>query len=533
MLTPINAQITSQGSTSANTKGSEGDNGFGALLNDTKARHNDNADSTATADARTQPPSRQQARADHTGSDEKGRPLKGDGRESVAEGRRPAQMQVGNTRQTLSSTLEQLQGNRLENRDRRDEATSQRISDRTLTDQTSGDARQASIAALADGRQMLEPLGTERVGSRLAGAEKQAASRVDARAEAPGDKSRRLTDSEQTDDKSPLYALMDTGFLMQPATTQKAPAGREGALPARSAMLEQGLRGRDAAASDDAAGVLKAHDKDGGKNDRLFGELLQPTRNERLSGEALQSRPGERFSGDALQSRTGERFSGEGLQPRDSSRLFGEILQQREGPLFRTGGDTLPGAHTAASAPSDSPMNTLSALTGQTGTGSMAPSAAQAVTTATLPAMDSDQWSTALERQTINLSMRGGGEARLNMNPLELGPLSISLKMGEQSAQLHIASHHAQVRAAVEAALPQLREAFSANGIELGQASVSDQGSFQQGGFQQQQERTPGALAGRNGPGSVAGLDADADNDVISISALPGRSLNGGIDLFA
>lgn len=477
MLTPVNAQITSQSSTSANTKGSDSDNGFGALLNDTKARRQSDTEPSKTGPA----VSRQQARAEDAGSDSKGSALHKGSDASIAGDRKP--VQAGSARQTLSSALEQLKGNRLESREHSDETGVQRGTDRarsTLADQKGVDeSRQTRLVAMADGRRPLETLGGDRSVSRLMATDKQTS---DVKADAPNIKSKRLNESDQTDNAASLYGLIDTGSLMQTSLAQDAPAGREGALTARRGMLEQGLRGRDATSLDGAQDLQKGRAQEGARGERLFGELLS----------------------------------------------------QREGPLFRpgsAGADATPGTQAIASATNDSPLNTLSALTGQSGAGSMAPSAAQAVTTATLPAMDSDQWSSAFERQVINLSMRGGGEARLNMNPLELGPLSISLKMGEQSAQLHIASHHAQVRAAIEAALPQLRDAFSASGIELGQTSVSDQGSFQQGGFQQQQERTPDALASHDASSTITGIDTDAD--VISISALPGRSLNGGIDLFA
>ena len=507
MLTPVNAQITSQSSTSANTKGSDSDNGFGALLNDTKARRQSDTEPSKTGPA----VSRQQARAEDAGSDSKGSALHKGSDASIAGDRKPVQ---GSARQTLSSALEQLKGNRLKSSEQpqgdslqgNEQFQTNRIKDNgqlssrfesrlhpdgpavsqgtdsarsPLIHQKVDESRQTRLVAMADGRRPLETLGGDRSVSRLMATDKQTS---DVKADAPNIKSKRLNESDQTDSAASLYGLIDTGSLMQTSLAQDAPAGREGALTARRGMLEQGLRGRDGSGADTTLATLNGHDQESARSDRLFGELLS----------------------------------------------------QREGPLFRTAGagaDATPGTQAIASATNDSPLNTLSALTGQSGAGSIAPSAAQAVTTATLPAMDSDQWSSAFERQVINLSMRGGGEARLNMNPLELGPLSISLKMGEQSAQLHIASHHAQVRAAIEAALPQLRDAFSASGIELGQTSVSDQGSFQQGGFQQQQERTLDALASRDASSTITGIDTDAD--VISISALPGRSINGGIDLFA
>ncbi|ART64442.1 flagellar hook-length control protein FliK [Kushneria marisflavi] len=491
MLTPINAQVTSPAPTSANSgnaRGSDGDNGFGSLLKDTKARRQSDTESAGTtAETRSGKTSQEHARGEDTGADKKTvTPHHGAGG-GITEGNQPAQ--AINARRTLSNALDQLQGNRLDGRERPDEMALHQGTDRARPAQANlkgaDDSRQIRLAALSGDRTSLEALNAERAGSALSKTDKSVATRGDGRSDTINDKGKRLTEHDQTDDASALYALIDTGFVMPSPAGQKGVAGREGALPARGAMLEQGLRGRDSAGLDTTLSNLKGRDQD--------------------------------VRGD---------------------RLFGEILSQREGLLSRAGGTsndatfgTQFGQQSSAPTASDNPLSSLTALTGQSGTNTMAAGTAQAVTTATLPAMDSDQWSSAFERQVISLSMRGGGEARLNMNPLELGPLSISLKMGEQSAQLHIASHHAQVRAAIEAALPQLRDAFSASGIELGQTSVSDQGSFQQSGFQQQQERTPGGLATRDGSNTITGIDTDAD--VISISAPPGRSLNGGIDLFA
>jgi flagellar hook-length control protein FliK len=48
-------------------------------------------------------------------------------------------------------------------------------------------------------------------------------------------------------------------------------------------------------------------------------------------------------------------------------------------------------------------------------------------------------------------------------------------------------SQHADVRQALEAALPRLREMMAENGISLGSATVSADTSQQQGGFERQE----------------------------------------------
>lgn len=151
------------------------------------------------------------------------------------------------------------------------------------------------------------------------------------------------------------------------------------------------------------------------------------------------------------------------------------------------------------------------------------PAAGAPVFTAPLNApVGSDQWNQALKQQSLRLSHFGDGRAELTLHPRDLGQIQVSLKMGEQT-QLHFASANAQVRAAVEAALPQLRHAFAESGINLGQASVSDQGNQQFGSEQQPHARTHGFSdpVDETSPAPVA------------VTTIAGRTADGGIDIFA
>ncbi|OHV12012.1 flagellar hook-length control protein FliK [Kushneria phosphatilytica] len=150
----------------------------------------------------------------------------------------------------------------------------------------------------------------------------------------------------------------------------------------------------------------------------------------------------------------------------------------------------------------------------------------QPVLTATLtPQLQTEGWNQAFNQQVMRLNHQGGGSAELHLNPPDLGQLQLSLKLGDQQAQLHVMSPHAHVRAAVEAAMPQLRDAFSASGIELGQTSVSDQGAQQQqSGSQSGQPNRAGSLSGN-------ALFGGSDETIV-IDASNGRPVSG-IDLFA
>ncbi|AYH05401.1 flagellar hook-length control protein FliK [Pectobacterium parmentieri] len=93
----------------------------------------------------------------------------------------------------------------------------------------------------------------------------------------------------------------------------------------------------------------------------------------------------------------------------------------------------------------------------------------------------SPQWQDALGQQIVMFSRNGQQTAELRLNPQELGALHISLKIDDNQAQIHLVSANSQVRSALEAALPHLRNAMAESGINLGQSSVgSDSSAWQQ-----------------------------------------------------
>jgi flagellar hook-length control protein FliK len=76
--------------------------------------------------------------------------------------------------------------------------------------------------------------------------------------------------------------------------------------------------------------------------------------------------------------------------------------------------------------------------------------------------------------------------AELNLNPPDLGPLQVVLSVNSDQASAAFVSQNPEVRQALEAALPRLKEMMAESGINLGNATVSDQGSRQQGDFERQ-----------------------------------------------
>ncbi|HRD92003.1 MAG TPA: flagellar hook-length control protein FliK [Accumulibacter sp.] len=81
--------------------------------------------------------------------------------------------------------------------------------------------------------------------------------------------------------------------------------------------------------------------------------------------------------------------------------------------------------------------------------------------------------------------------AQLTLNPPQLGSLEITLRIDKDSANAHFASANADVRGAIETALPRLREMFASAGIDLGQVSVGSESFRQPGEGRNQPDRPP------------------------------------------
>ena len=143
--------------------------------------------------------------------------------------------------------------------------------------------------------------------------------------------------------------------------------------------------------------------------------------------------------------------------------------------------------------------------------------------------LGSPEWQQALSQQVLMFHRNGQQSAELRLHPQELGALQITLQLDDKQAQLHIASVHGQVRAAVEAAMPQLRHALAESGINLGQSSVGGEATPQ---WQQQNGNGEGraSYAERHGGGSDA-----APIEPVSAPAALQRMANqlNGVDIFA
>jgi flagellar hook-length control protein FliK len=109
----------------------------------------------------------------------------------------------------------------------------------------------------------------------------------------------------------------------------------------------------------------------------------------------------------------------------------------------------------------------------------------------------SPQFSHELGERLLWLVREGVHEARLQLNPRDLGPIEVRLGISDGAAQVSFSAQHAGTAAAVQQSLPQLREMLAQQGLQLGQAEVSQQ---QPGAGQHTPQQERSAAGDARGP---------------------------------
>ena len=89
------------------------------------------------------------------------------------------------------------------------------------------------------------------------------------------------------------------------------------------------------------------------------------------------------------------------------------------------------------------------------------------------PTVGSTAWNQALGEKIVWMAAGAQQSATLTLNPPNMGPLQIVLNVTNEQATASFFSAQPEVRQALEAAFPRLREMMNEAGIQLGQATVS------------------------------------------------------------
>lgn len=117
------------------------------------------------------------------------------------------------------------------------------------------------------------------------------------------------------------------------------------------------------------------------------------------------------------------------------------------------------------------------------------------------PLLGATGWDQALGQKVLWLVSHQQQVAELSLNPPDLGPLQVVLSMADDQLSATFVSQQADVRNALEAALPRLKEMMAENGINLSSTTVSSDSAQQQGRFERPSH--PGGRYDR-GEGHVA-----------------------------
>ena len=85
------------------------------------------------------------------------------------------------------------------------------------------------------------------------------------------------------------------------------------------------------------------------------------------------------------------------------------------------------------------------------------------------------RWQRELGQRLVESTTHGMRELRLQLQPEHLGPLEVRLRMHDSQVGVWFGSGSAEVRDALQSALPRLREMFAEGGLTMGGASVGQQ----------------------------------------------------------
>jgi flagellar hook-length control protein FliK len=175
-----------------------------------------------------------------------------------------------------------------------------------------------------------------------------------------------------------------------------------------------------------------------------------------------------------------------------------------------------------ASASTDAPSPTTGGGWISLGTATARAEAGMPIPLATQP--DREAWQQAIARHVSLIAQGELGEARLQIEGRELGPIEVSVKIDGDRVDVRFAIQHPITAALVQDALPRLERMLEHQGLALGHASVD------QGQSQQRDERSASAAPRFGG----AQANARGDSAVIGARDTPvTRSHNRLLDDFA
>ncbi|MBS1230289.1 MAG: flagellar hook-length control protein [Proteobacteria bacterium] len=215
-----------------------------------------------------------------------------------------------------------------------------------------------------------------------------------------------------------------------------------------------------------------------------------------------------------------------------------ESLKTEPAPLTSTALDddkaakfaaTLATAEQTVGAKTDSPdltANNISAQPNVPGNAATHPTAHNSSLPVHTPVRDQN-WAADFGQKIVWLASNDKQSAQLTLNPPQMGPIEVSLNVDKGNASVSFASANAEVRDALETALPKLREMFASAGIELGQTNVGAQSFSQQQAGNGERNQSSSRWMSDNA------ILATESTGALQTAAFATRQGNGMVDIFA
>ena len=154
----------------------------------------------------------------------------------------------------------------------------------------------------------------------------------------------------------------------------------------------------------------------------------------------------------------------------------------------------------------------------------VSPIAAQATQLVIDTPVTQKQWGNDFSQKITWMATQHDQHAELHLNPAQLGPVDVVIKVSGDQATAQFTSAHAAVREVIEQSIPKLREMLADNGIMLGNTTVSDQAPREQRGeFGNQRQTAPNGRV----------LESATSNISETRAVTPLGRHNGMVDTFA
>lgn len=83
------------------------------------------------------------------------------------------------------------------------------------------------------------------------------------------------------------------------------------------------------------------------------------------------------------------------------------------------------------------------------------------------------QWGNELANRVVLIGKQNLQQAQIRINPPNLGPIELRVSVQNEQANVTFVSNHAQVREAIESAIPRLKEMFAENGFQSLDVDIS------------------------------------------------------------